>query len=454
MSRILVVDDEPAIGWSLRELLADEGHEVDVAANVVDALAAATRSRPDAILLDVRLPGRDGIDAIPDLRETGPAPIVVMTAFGDLDTAVRAVRAGAFDYLVKPFDLEHVSAVVARALSQRLPREPAGEPEATPPPLVGSSAAMQEVYKRIATAAADERPLLITGLAGSGKDLAARAVHAHGPRPGGPFVATNLAALAPTAIGGELFGSSDAAGLLEIASGGTLLIEAIEMAPPEVQVRLANVIATRELFRGGTAHPLDARLIVASRLGPEALTLDQHLAALLSPAPIALPALADRCDDIEPLVRSFLARHAAATQAATVPAVSPEFLTAVLGCEWPENVRDLRAAVEYAAVIARGAVLRPEHLPRREVTATGAGPLETAGHHVDAAIKDWAAAARAAFGRLPEPDLHNRAVRLVEATLLREALAHAGGNRTAAAKLLGLDRATLRTKLRQFGLDD
>jgi len=153
-------------------------------------------------------------------------------------------------------------------------------------------------------------------------------------------------------------------------------------------------------------------------------------------------------------VRSFLARHAAATQAATVPAVSPEFVAAVLGRDWPENVRDLRAAVEHAAVIARGAALRPEHLPPREVTATGAGPLETAGHHVDAAIKDWAAAARAAFGRLPEPDLHNRAIRLVEATLLREALAHAGGNRTAAAKLLGLDRATLRTKLRQFGLDD
>jgi len=454
MSRILVVDDEPAIGWSLRELLADEGHAVDVAANVADALAAATRSRPDAILIDVRLPGRDGIDAIPDLRQTGPAPIVVMTAFGDLDTAVRAVRAGAYDYLVKPFDLEHVSAVVARALAHHRPHEPAGEPDATPPPLVGSSAAMQEVYKRIAAAAADERPLLITGPAGSGKDLAARAVHAHGPRPDGPFVATSLAALAATAIGGEVFGSNDTAGLLELASGGTLLIEAIEVAPPEVQSHLATVIATGELVRDGSAHPLDARLIVASRLDPEALALDQRLAALLSPTPIALPALADRRDDIEPLVRSFLARHAAATHAAAVPAVSPEFLVEVLGRDWPENVRDLRAAVEHAAVVARGAVLRPEHLPSREITATTGGPLDTAGRNVDTAIKDWAAAARAAFGRLPEPDLHNRAVRLVEATLLREALAHAGGNRTAAAKLLGLDRATLRTKLRQLGLDD
>jgi two-component system nitrogen regulation response regulator GlnG len=453
MSRVLVVDDEPAIGWSLRELLADEGHAVDVAATVAEALAAAARDRPDAILLDVRLPGRDGIDAIPDLREMAAAPIVVMTAFGDLDTAVRAVRAGAFDYLVKPFDLEHVSMVVARALAKRLPHEPAGEPEAVPQPLVGSSAAMQEVYKRIAAAAADERPLLITGPAGSGKDLAARAVHAHGARAAGPFVTTNLTALASTSLGGELFGTPDAAGLLELATGGTLLIEAIEAAPPEVQARLAHAIEKRELSRGGTPRPLDVRLIVASRLPPDTLSLAPDLAALLRTNPITLPPLADRRDDIEALARSFLARHAAATQAATVPAVTAEVLAALARRDWAENVRDLRAAVEHAAVVARGATLRPEHLPPVAAAGPG-GPLDTTSRHVDEAIKDWAAAARAAFGRLPEPDLHTRALRLVEATLLREALAHTGGNRTAAAKLLGLDRATLRTKLRQLGLDD
>ena len=139
-----------------------------------------------------------------------------------------------------------------------------------------------------------------------------------------------------------------------------------------------------------------------------------------------------------------------------MPPLSPEFVAAIQGRDWPENVRDLRAAVVHAAVVARGATLRAEHLPPIEATAgsAGAGALDAAGCHVDDAIKAWAAAARAAFGRLPEPDLHNRALRLVEATLLREALAHTGGNRTAAAKLLGLDRATLRTKLRQLGLDD
>jgi two-component system nitrogen regulation response regulator GlnG len=312
---------------------------------------------------------------------------------------------------------------------------------------------MQEVYKRIAAAAADERPLLLTGPAGCGKDLAARAVHAHSPRAAGPFVATNLAALAQKSLGGELFGTPDAAGLLELATGGTLLIEAIDAAPPEVQTRLAHVIETQELSRGGTPRPLDVRLIVASRRPSATLPLAADLAALLGPTPITLPPLADRRDDIEALARSFLARHAAATRAATVPAVTAEVLAALTIRDWPENVRDLRAAIEHAAVVARGAALRPEHLPPVAATGTG-GPLDAAGRHVDAAIQDWAAAARAAFGRLPEPDLHNRAVRLVEAALLREALAHTGGNRTAAAKLLGLDRATLRTKLRQLGLDD
>ena len=136
-----------------------------------------------------------------------------------------------------------------------------------------------------------------------------------------------------------------------------------------------------------------------------------------------------------------------------MPAVTAEVLAALARRDWAENVRDLRAAVEHAAVVARGATLRPEHLPPVAAAGPG-GPLDTTSRHVDEAIKDWAAAARATFGRLPEPDLHTRALRLVEATLLREALAHTGGNRTAAAKLLGLDRATLRTKLRQLGLDD
>ncbi len=365
MSRILVVDDEPAIGWSLREMLTDEGHAVDLAATIAEGLAAAARTIPDVILLDVRLPGRDGIDAIPDLRAvTAAAPVVVMTAFGDLGTAVRAVRAGAFDFLVKPFELDHVAGVIARAIVAGRAGGKAFDPDATPATLIGSSSAMQVVFKQIAVIAASDRPAMVTGPSGSGKSLVARAIHDHGPRHDAPFVATSLRALAPTSHMGELF--TPGSGLLDRAAGGTLFVNDIAFAPEDVQERLASVL--------DAAPSADVRLIAGSGNRPTMLGLIPRLA---------------------------------------------------------EHLRSLAVDVRSAG-----------------------GPVAAATHHLATAVREWAAAARQEFARLPEPDLHNRTVRLVEATLLREALAHTGGNRTAAAKLLGLDRATLRTKLRQLGLDD
>jgi len=442
VSRILVIDDEPAIGWSLREMLTDEGHVVDLAATVAEGLAAAAIHAPDVVLLDVRLPGRDGIDAIPDLRAVATAaPVVVMTAFGDLDTAVRAVRAGAFDFLVKPFDLDHVAAVVARALAAGRGTGNTAMADDRPPALVGTSPAMQALFKRIAQVAAGEGPALILGPPGSGKTLAARAIHAHGRRRDGPFVATSLAALAPAARAAELFAAGT--GLVDRADGGTLFVNDIDTAPAEVQGRLAVMIDS-----GGAAPRV--RLLAASSRSPESLGLEPALADRLRASVVEVPPLAERDGDVELLVRSILDRQAAAT-GRPPPAVTAAFLAAVRGRDWPGNVRDLKAAVEHAAVVAQTAPLEPAHLP---TTAAAIGPIEAAAHRLSAAVREWAVAARAEFSPLPEPDLHNRTVRLVEAALLREALAHTGGNRTAAARLLGLDRATLRTKLRQAGLDE
>jgi len=441
VSRILVIDDEAAIGWSLREMLTDDGHVVDLAATVAAGLATAAADTPDLLLLDVRLPGRDGIDAIPDLRAVAAAaPIVVMTAFGDLDTAVRAVRSGAFDFLVKPFDLDNVAAVVARALAagRRLGASAAADDET--PALVGTSPAMQALFKRIAEVASVDGPALIVGPPGSGKTLAARAIHVHGRRRAGPFVATSLAALAPAARNAELF--APGTGLVDRAVGGTLFVNDIEAAPADVQDRIAGRLdttgAAQVRFLAGASRPLGA------------LGLQPALAGLLRAAVVEVPPLADRATDLDLLVQSILERQAAAT-GRPPPIVTAAFLEAVRSRDWPGNVRDLRTAVEHAAVVAQGAPLDPAHLPSR---VGPAGAIESATHNLSAAVREWAVAARAEFSRLPEPDLHNRTVRLVEATLLREALAHTGGNRTAAARLLGLDRATLRSKLRQAGLDE
>jgi two-component system nitrogen regulation response regulator GlnG len=471
MSTILIIDDEPAIGWSLKEILSDDGHDVALAADIPSALAAARAHAPDAILLDIRLGGHDGIDALPELRAAaGPVPVIVMTAFGDLNTAVRAVQAGAFDYLVKPFDLERITQVVTTALADRV----VSPAQAEPPPqtdLIGSSPAMQEVFKHIALVSASDLPVLITGPTGSGKEVVARAIHRHSSRHDKPLVTTNLAALAPGVIESELFGHAAGAftgatvarpGLFELADGGTIFLDEIGEAPTEVQVKLLRALETGEVTRVGEAmpRPVHVRVVAATNrdltgmLGTGTFRVDLY--HRLKGFPITMPSLAERLDDIEPLARHFLARQATGRTGGGTPVLTPEFLDALRRRPWPGNVRELKHAIEYSAVIARGGVLRPEHLPEPDaIGPVAAGSdLAAAAGRVGVAVKEWSAAARREFMTLPEPDLHHRAVLLLEASLLQEALAHTGGNRTAAAKLLGLDRATLRTKLRLLGIDD
>jgi DNA-binding NtrC family response regulator len=238
MGRILIVDDEESICWAFREFLADEGHEVDIAATAEEGLRLADGGGLDAVVLDVRLPGMDGLTAMGRFRERiGATPVIVITAFGNLDTAVRAIEGGAYDYLVKPFDLDQAGAVLKRALEKGKPskrRRPDPEPPPGPETLIGASPAMQDLFKSIALVAPTEVPVLITGESGTGKELVARAIHRHSGRHDGPFLPVCLAALSPSLVERELFGHvrgsftgavQDQKGLLELADGGTVLLD-------------------------------------------------------------------------------------------------------------------------------------------------------------------------------------------------------------------------------------
>ena len=466
MSRILIVDDEPAIGWSLGELLDDRGHAVKTAASAEEALEICRRFTPELVLLDVRLPGRDGLSAIPDFRALVPtAPIVVMTAFGDLDTAVRAVEAGAAEYLVKPFDSAQVTTIVDRLLERG-----AAAAASAPPPggLVGSSGVMQRVFARVALAASSELPVLITGATGTGKELAARAIHAHSARRSGPLVAVNLAALPAALVEGELFGQAKGAfsgatardGLFASADCGVLFLDEVGDAAAEVQARLLRVLDAREILPVGASAPrqVDIRVIAATNRDLAAdVAAGRFRADLLHRLrvfTIEMPPLSARLDDIPALVAHFLT---GSPGCGPLQAASEDFLEAVRTRPWPGNVRELKAAVDVAAVIARGGTLRPEHLPPPLPGAAGAAIVEgtiasaadsvaTAEARLERAIRDWVAAQLGG----PQPRegwLHEDFLKAAEATLIDEALARTGGNRTAAAKLLGLDRSTLRGKM-------
>lgn len=467
MPSILIVDDEPAICWAFREALSEHGHEVHVAASAEEALRLADDDcRPDVVVMDVRLPGMDGLSAMTRLRERiGSTPVVVMTAFGNLETAVRAMEVGAFDYLIKPFELDQAVEVIRRALEST-----AKSPASTSVPgdlpadtIVGSSVAMQRVFKQIALVAASDVGVLITGETGTGKELVARAIHAHSTRRTGPFLPVCIPALNPGLVESELFGhvrgsftgaSDDRTGLFELAAGGTVLLDEIADVPPALQVKLLRTLEQREVLAVGGAEPrvIDIRILAATNRPLADLiaggAFREDLYFRLAVFQIHLPPLRERREDIPALAGHFLRqiRH---------PCEGNEWRLSDAACDalcarqWPGNVRELRNAVEHAAIIARGGEIRPEHLPAPAPLAKGqATPTERAQRQ----IAEWASQAAADLARSDDPQLFERFLQLVEPPLLEAVLRSVGGNRAAAAHLLGLHRATLRQKMRRHRL--
>ncbi|WP_373649425.1 sigma-54-dependent transcriptional regulator [Schlesneria sp. DSM 10557] len=456
MSSILIIDDEPAICWSLKERLADQGHRVQTASTIEAAKEILATFAPDVIVLDVRLPGEDGLTAIPRFQQSHPTvPIVVMTAFGDLQTVVEAMNRGAFEYLVKPFELSDFLAVIERALQTASQPTPTASVSSDVQQLVGRGPAMQAVFKQIALVAPTDFPILITGETGTGKELVADAIHRHSRRGSGPFMRVSLASLSPTVIESELFGhvkgaftgaTHDRPGLFELADQGTIFLDEIGETPLSIQVKLLRVLESRCYAPVGSSEEkaTNARLIAATNRDLHAMiaegTFREDLFHRLKVFSIHLPPLRTHREDVRPLVEYFLARQ----QVPISPTISESFWAEIERREWNGNIRELRNAVDHAAVMARGGPLAAEHLP----AIAGFNRNEPQpGLQLEAAITHWVQQQLAEVGTELPSDLHRKFTSIAEKTLFNEVLSYTQQNRSLAAKLLGLDRATLRTKL-------
>jgi two-component system nitrogen regulation response regulator GlnG len=461
---LLLIDDEQAISWSLERAFKQEGYSVAVGSSAEEGLKLAERKRPDAIILDVRLPGMDGLTALGRLRQlTDDAPIIVITAHGNLDTAVRAVAEGAFEYLAKPFDLQQALEVVSRAVQRRPLEEasPAVETKLGPADeIIGRSPAMQVVFKRIALVAPRDACVLITGESGTGKELVARAIHRYSPRRDRAFLPVHIAALNPNLVESELFGHVRGAftgatqarpGMLALADGGTVFLDELADIPLPVQVKLLRVLEQGEVLPVGATQPqaLNLRILAATHQDLNRAVAEgrfrQDLFFRLNVFQIHLPPLRERLDDLVPLAEHFLGRLA--PHALPLPAETIKFLRSL---PWLGNVRELRNALEHATIVARQGALLPEHFPP---SLASLSPLH-GGDALAAAVRQWLAERlRRAEGGLPT-ELYPELLAAMEKLLLEDVLKRVHGNRWEAARWLGLNRATVRKKLAQHGLAD
>ena len=465
MSKLLVVDDEQSICWGVDRLGKEMGHEVVTASSAERALELSVQLQPDVILLDVRLPGMDGLAAMDQLRErTGNVPIIVMTAYGDLNTAVQAVRKGAFDYLVKPFDLPRLRQALERAMSPATAGNPQQSVRAVEG-FVATTAIMQEVFNSLALAAASNACVLLHGESGTGKELAARAIHKFSRRAEQPFVVVNIASLSETLAESELFGHVRGAftgadqprtGLLAQARGGTLFLDEVADIPLPVQVKLLRALEQREVVPVGSGEAVaaDFRLISATHQDLQALvqsgSFRHDLFFRISAFQVELPPLRDRRDDIIPLAEYFVRELADPEREPNL--LSEAACEALKQRDWYGNVRELRNAVEHALIVARGGTVEPIHLPSPiaslEPATTGAGDLETRVAELLAAWTERRLADEASVGTL-----YDELLALVEPPVLDKVLKRHANQFAASARVLGLHRTTLRKKIEQYRLE-
>jgi two-component system, NtrC family, nitrogen regulation response regulator GlnG len=470
--RILVVDDDEAIRIVITEALEQDGHEVQTAASVAEQIAALSAFDPDVLITDVILPDGNGLDQVPAILAKKPGlPIIVLSAQNTLTTAVRATEQGAFEYLPKPFDLDELCRAVRDGLKRRGVNVAPEQAQTDEPdmPLIGRSPAMQEVYRTIARVVPNDLSVLILGESGTGKELVARAIHDLGQRKKRPFVAVNMAAIPRELIEADLFGhergaftgaQARVAGKFEQAEGGTLFLDEIGDMPMEAQTRLLRVLQSGEFTTvgGNRAIRANVRVIAATHKDLPALIASgafrEDLYYRLNVIPVTLPPLRHRGADIALLARHFLVK--ASLDGLPKKQLDTSADAWLISHDWPGNVRELENMMRRLAIMARDDVIEAS-LIAQQFSSSGSRmemlPMLSE-DTLSNAVEQHLAENFARFGDdLPPDGLYNRVIEQVERPLLQSTMAAVRGNQIRAAKLLGINRNTLRKKLTDLGIE-
>jgi DNA-binding NtrC family response regulator len=446
LNKVLVIEDDPDGIRSVGDAIEDAGFGVLMATTGSEGLRLAQEHPVTAIVSDLALPDIDGIEVLTRLRQSNDqVPVIIVTAFGSIETSVKAMKAGAYDYITKPLDLDELQAKVKRAAETSRLRDEVKALRQTVHQrysaihIVAESAPMRELLRQVQALAETNATVLVQGESGTGKELVARALHVDGKRARGPFVAVNCGAFAETLLESELFGHEKGSftgatvqhkGAFERANGGTLFLDEIGDAPAPVQVKLLRVLEEREVMRIGGQHPfkLDVRLISASNQNLDDLVAEgrfrEDLLYRLKVVTLFIPPLRERREDIRPLTDRFVAQ-AASDHGRRIERVEPGFHAALESCDWPGNVRQLRNVVESAVVMARAPVLKGEDV---RLSSASSPSRDTVSFPSDMTLND------------------------IERAILSQSLQRYEGNRTITAEKLGISRRTIQRKIKEHNL--
>jgi two-component system nitrogen regulation response regulator GlnG len=485
MKPIWIVDDDESIRWVLEKALARENLATESFSNARDAIQALQTSTPQVLVSDIRMPGTSGLELLQTIKAKHPhIPVIIITAFSDLDSAVSAFQGGAFEYLAKPFDLDKAVELIRRALDESLRETAVEQSVSATPEILGQAPAMQEVFRAIGRLSQSNVTVLITGESGVGKELVARALHKHSPRASQPFIALNTAAIPKDLLESELFGHERGAftgaqamrrGRFEQAEGGTLFLDEIGDMPFDLQTRLLRVLSDGHYYRVGGHQSIkaDVRVIAATHQNLEQRVREglfrEDLYHRLNVIRLRLPSLRERKEDIPILARHFLAQSARQL-GAEVKRLTPQAMAFLSSLELPGNVRQLENLCNWITVMAPGQNVEVKDMPADLVESRGQSQNSAVSNTSTIAEinhqpsmngvvmeSNWLELLKAQATQMlneERPEVMDVLGRQFEATLIKTALKHTHGRKNDAAVRLGIGRNTITRKIQELGIDD